>query len=546
MASPLIGRRQTLLGLTAAAGTWPIQAAAAPLLTGSTFALEVARHSVNITGRTRQATLVNGLLPAPILRWRQGDTVTLNVTNRLHEDTSIHWHGIRTPSDMDGVPGLSFPGIAPGETFTYRFQVPDGGTYWYHAHSGFQEQTGLYGALIVDPTDGYAQGFDRDYVVLLSDWSDESPSRIFSKLKFESHVYNTQQRTVADFVHDVRRDGLVATLSDRRDWAEMRMTPADILDVTSATYTYLLNGHPPSHGWTALFRPGERIRLRFINAGAMTVFDVRIPGLPMTVVQADGNPVDPVEIDEFRIGPAETYDVIVTPKQDQAHAIFAQAQDRGGYAAGMLAPRLGMRAPIPKLDPPPLRTMGDMGMDHGAHGHHAHGGGAMAAGAGLSVAVDNVAEMTADRTAEPGAGLGLDGRRALAYADLRAPRPGGDRRPPSREIVLRLTGNMHRFMWGFDGRTHAQAEPIHLRLNERVRFVLINDTMMDHPIHLHGLWSELENGQGDRRPFKHTILVKPAERVSFLVTADLPGRWAFHCHLLYHMEAGMFREVHVS
>lgn len=546
MTSGMIGRRQALLGLTAAAGAWPSPgSAASPLLSGQDFALEIGRHPVNITGRVRPATLVNGLLPAPILRWRQGDTVTLNVTNRLDEDTSIHWHGIRTPSDMDGVPGLSFPGIAPGETFTYRFRVPDSGTYWYHAHSGFQEQTGLYGALIVDPKDGYAQGFDRDYVVLLSDWSDETPSRIFSKLKFESHIYNTQQRTVADFVRDIRRDGLGATLADRRDWAEMRMTPADILDVTSATYTYLLNGHPPAHGWTALFRPSERIRLRFINASAMTVFDIRIPGLPMTVVQADGNPVEPVEIDEFRIGPAETYDVIVTPSQDQAYAIFAQAQDRGGYAAGMLAPRLGMRAPIPPLDPRPLRTMGDMGMDHGAHGTHAHGGG-MQSGASLSVAVDNVAEMTSDRTAEPGAGLGLEGRRALAYADLRSPRAGADRRPPSREIVLRLTGNMHRFIWGFDGRTHAQAGPIHLRLNERVRFVLINDTMMDHPIHLHGLWSELENGQGDRRPFKHTILVKPAERLSFLVTADLPGRWAFHCHLLYHMEAGMFREVHVS
>ena len=545
MTATRLGRREALLGLSAVAGVWPARAGAVPLLSGTDFALEVARHPVNITGRARQATLVNGLLPSPILRWRQGETVTLAVTNRLDEDTSIHWHGIRLPSEMDGVPGLSFAGIRPGETFTYRFPVPDSGTYWYHAHSGFQEQTGLYGAIVVDPKDGYAQGFDRDYIVLLSDWSDEHPNRIFSKLKFESHVYNTQQRTVADFVRDIGRIGLGPTLADRRDWAEMRMTPADILDVTSATYTYLINGHPPSHNWTALFRPGERVRLRFINAGAMTIFDVRIPGLAMTVVQADGNAVDPVEVDEFRIGSAETYDVIVTPRDDRAFTIFAQAQDRGGFAAGTLAPRAGMRAPIPKLDPPPLRTMGDMGMDHGSHGHHGHGGMSQSSPK-LSVAVDNVAEMTSDRTAEPGAGLGLEGRRALTYADLRAPGPAPDQRPPSREIELRLTGNMHRFMWGFDGRTHAQAEPIHLRLNERVRFVLINDTMMDHPIHLHGFWSELENGQGDRRPFKHTVLIKPAERLSFLVTADTPGRWAFHCHLLYHMEAGMFREVHVS
>ena len=546
-----LSRRQALVGLSAAAGAtaWSVPAQAGPpVLSGTEFDLTIARHDVNVTGRTRPATLVNGLLPAPILRWRQGDTVTLRVTNHLREDTSIHWHGIRPPADMDGVPGLSFPGIRPGETFTYRFQVPDAGTYWYHAHSGFQEQTGLYGALIVDPIRGYPQPFDRDYVVLLSDWSDESPRRILSKLKAESHVYNLHQRTAGDFVRDVRRQGLGATLADRRDWAEMRMTPSDILDVTAATYTYLVNGLTAEANWTALFRPGERVRLRLINAAAMTIFDVRIPNLTMTVVQADGNPVEPVEVDELRIGSAETYDVIVTPREDRAYAIFAQTQDRGGCAAATLAPRLGMRAVIPPLDPPPYRTMDDMGMNHGAHGHgHDHGG--MAAEAGmprLGVSVDNVALMTSDRTAEPGAGLGLEGRRALSYADLRSAFPPPDRRPPEREIVLHLTGNMHRFIWGFDGLTHAEADVIRLRLNERVRFVVINHTMMDHPIHLHGMWSELENGQGDRRPFKHTILVKPAERLSFLVTADLPGRWALHCHLLYHMASGMFREVLVS
>ncbi len=536
------GRRGVLLGLAATAAT-PAWANSPPVLSGTDFALEVGTLPVNITGRSRIATVVNGQMPAPILRWKEGDAVTLRVTNRLDQDTSIHWHGIRTPYRMDGVPGLSFPGIRPGETFTYRFEVPQHGTYWYHAHSGFQEQTGLYGAIVVDPRAGYRQGFDRDYVVLLSDWSDESPARIFSKLKFQADVYNNNQRTVADFVADVGRVGLGATLADRRDWGEMRMAPTDILDVTSATYTYLMNGHTAASNWTALFRPGERVRLRFINAGAMTMFDIRIPGLAMTVVQADGNDVEPVEIDEFRIGAAETYDVIVSPREDRAYPIFAQAQNRTGFAAGTLAPRAGMSAPIPPLDPPPLRTMGDMGMDHGSH---AHGHGAMSDGPALGVSVDNVAAMVTARVQEPGAGLGLEGRRALTYADLRSPFPAPDQRPPSRDIVLRLTGNMHRFIWGFDGRKYAEAEPIHLRLNERVRFVLINDTMMDHPIHLHGLWSEVENGQGERRPIKHTVLVKPAERLTFLVTADLPGRWAFHCHLLYHMEAGMFREVRVS
>ncbi|MGE0417662.1 MAG: multicopper oxidase domain-containing protein, partial [Acetobacteraceae bacterium] len=319
--------------------------------------------------------------------------------------------------------------------------------------------------------------------------------------------------------------------------------PTDILDVTAATYTYLLNGHPPQANWTALVRPGERIRLRFINASAMTIFDVRIPGLPMTVVQADGNPVQPIVVDEFRMGVAETYDVIVSPTDSRAYTIFAQPESRGAYARGTLAPRLGMSGDIPPLDPLPLRTMADMGMDHGGMDH-----GAMQheSGSGTGVAVDNVAMMPSSRLADPGTGMGLNGRRALRYTDLKAIRPGTDPRPPTREIALRLTGNMHRYIWGMDGRTHAQAEPIQLRLNERVRFVITNDTMMEHPIHLHGLWSELDNGHGAFRPYKHTILVKPAERLSFLVTADLPGRWAFHCHLLYHMATGMFREVRVS
>jgi CopA family copper-resistance protein len=561
-----------------------------PILSGTDFALEIGSARVNITGRSAPATVVNGLLPGPILRWREGDTVTLAVTNTLDTPTSIHWHGIRLPSNMDGVPGMSFPGIAPGETFIYRFPVRQSGTYWYHSHSGFQEQTGLYGAIVVDPKAGYAQKFDRDYVVLLSDWSDEAPETILSNLKFQSDYYNFQRRTAGTFIQDVGRKGFAATVADRLEWGRMRMAPTDILDVAGATYTYLVNGQPPGGNWTALFRAGERVRLRFINGSAMSIFDVRIPGLSLTVVQADGNDVEPVEVDEFRIGTAETYDVIVRPMADQAFTIFAQTQDRSGFARGTLSPRLGLAGPVPPMDPTPMRTMADMGMAGMDHGRVDSNPGQSSMGAppmdhrsmpgmtmpGMTkpsktklgttmgekgeskaedtasgtppagVGVDNVAEMPQSRIGEPGSGLEGNGRRVLVYGDLRALRPGTDPRPPSREIVLHLTGNMERFMWGFDGKKFSQAEPIQFQRNERVRFVLLNDTMMEHPIHLHGLWSELENDHGAYRPYKHTVLVKPGERLSYLVTADEPGRWAYHCHLLYHMETGMFREVHVA
>jgi CopA family copper-resistance protein len=457
---------------------------------------------------------------------------------------------------MDGVPGLSFAGIPPGETFVYEFPVPQSGTYWYHSHSAFQEQTGLYGALIVEPKGGYAYSFDRDYVVLLSDWTDENPHTVFSNLKFQSDYYNHRRRTVGTFFEDARTKGLGQTISDRLEWGKMRMSPTDILDVSGATYTYLMNGHAPAANWTALFRPGERIRLRFINGSSMSIFDVRIPGLPMSVVQTDGNDVEPVTVDQFRIGTAETYDVIVEPREDQAFTIFAQAEDRTGFARGTLAPRAGMAAAIPALDPRPLRTMADMGMggmDHGAMGgmDHAamgHGSAGESGSPALQgrVGVDNVAMAPKDRSGEPLDGV-PEGRRVLSYRDLRAIKPGDDPRPPGREIVLHLTGNMERFMWGFDGKKFSEAGPILLQRGERVRFTLVNDTMMEHPMHLHGLWSELENGQDDAyRPYKHTILVRPGERVSFLVNADEPGRWAFHCHLLFHMESGMFREVRVA
>jgi CopA family copper-resistance protein len=612
---PAVSRRRFVQSIAAAGALaalpFPLRRAlattnaGAPLLSGRDFALEIGPVPVNITGLPRTAIGINGQVPAPILRWREGDTVTLAVTNRLSEPSSIHWHGIRTPSPMDGVPGLSFAGISPGETFTYRFPVYQSGTYWYHSHSAFQEQSGLYGSIVIEPRAGYAQAFDRDYVVLLSDWSDESPKTIISNLKFQSDYYNFGQRTVGTFFANARKKGLASTVSDRLEWGKMRMSPADILDVTGATYTYLVNGKPPAANWTGLFRPGERVRLRFINGSSMSIFDVRIPGLKLTVVQSDGNDVQPVTVDEFRIGTAETYDVIVQPDADRAFTIFAQAEDRSGFARGILAPRAGMAGVVPPLDPRPLRSMADMGMggmDHGAMGsmktdpgsmagmqhgtakaesmpampgmdHSTMPGmdhssmpdmGSMAPGSGMpmnhgamkmdnstvtlkpGVEVDNVAMMPKNRLGEGGTGLEGNGRRVLLYTDLRALKRGDDQRPPSREITLHLTGNMQRFIWGFDGKKFSEAEPIHLARGERVRFVLINDSMMEHPIHLHGLWSELDNGQGEFRPYKHTILVKPGERLSYLVTADEPGRWAYHCHLLYHMEMGMFREVHVS
>jgi len=590
---PPLTRRRFMQGAAAAGALslipFPLRrslAAPAPVLSGTEFSLEIGTVPLTINGRQAAATGVNGQVPAPILRWREGDTVTLAVTNRLSEPSSIHWHGVRTPSPMDGVPGLSFSGIAPGETFVYRFPVHQSGTYWYHSHSMFQEQTGLYGAIVIAPMAGYAQAFDRDYVVFLSDWSFEPPETIISNLKFQSNYYNYGQRTLGTFLDDAQRKDFADTVADRLEWGKMRMSPTDILDVSGATYTYLINGQPSGANWTALFRPGERVRLRFINGSSMSIFDVRIDGLPMTVVQADGNDVVPVTVDEFRISVAETYDVIVQPTAGRAYTIFAQAEDRTGYARGTLAPRPGMAAAIPPMNPRPMRTMTDMGMggmDHGSmsgmtmdqarpmsgmdqgtmpgmnHGsmpamQMGHGPmsdmSAMEASPEAktlrgTVGVDNVAMMPTERLQSAGEGF-PPGRRVLTYADLRATKPGSDPRPPTHEITLHLTGNMERFIWGFDGKKFSEAGPIQLKRGDRVRFVLINDTMMEHPIHLHGLWSELENGHGEYRPYKHTINVKPGERLSYLVTADVPGRWAFHCHLLYHMETGMFREVHVA
>lgn len=580
-----VSRRRFVQGLAAgglaASGFWPRGVRAQQslggfsLLSGDRFDLTVAPLPVNMTGRPRAAMAVNGSVPAPILRFREGGTVTLNVTNKLDEPTSIHWHGILLPNPMDGVPGLTYGGIMPGETFTYRFPVRQSGTYWYHSHNAGQEQTGLYGPLILEPRENEPYAYDREYVVMLSDWTDEEPAAVISNLKQQSDYYNYRRRTLGTFIADAGRGGFGAALKDRLAWGAMRMSPTDIMDVTGATYTFLVNGHPPAANWTALFRPGERVRLRFINASSMTTYDVRIPGLDLNVVQADGTDIVPAVVDEFRIGVAETYDVIVAPRENAAYTIFAQAEDRSGYARATLAPRPGMTAAVPPLDPRPMRTMADMGMG-GMDGMAAmnmggmdmpgmtmSGGtmGSMQNAANIptsnasgvdpttlkgSPGVDNIAMAPQSRLAEAGGGLDGNGRRNLAYADLASLVPDENPVPPTRAIEFHLTGNMERFIWGFDGKTFSEAPPVPVKLGERVRFVLVNDTMMEHPIHLHGYLVALENGQGNRLPLKHTVGVKPGERLSFVFTANEPGRWAFHCHLLYHMAAGMFRTVLVS
>ncbi|MFW6093654.1 MAG: copper resistance system multicopper oxidase [Pseudomonadota bacterium] len=524
------------------------------------LSLAIRRQSIEIAGGRGSATTLNGSVPGPLVELWQGREALLRVSNHLDEDTSLHWHGILLPFEMDGVPGVAFPGVAPGETFLAKFPVRQYGTYWYHSHSALQEQTGTYGPLIIHPEAPEPFRYERDYVVLLSDWTFENPHRVLAKLKKMSHYFNFDRRTVGDFFSEAAENGLGATVRDRLAWGGMRMSPTDIADVTGATYTYLMNGLHPAQNWTGLFRPGERIRLRFINASAMTFFNIRLPGLPMTVVQADGQNVEPVETDELQIAVAETYDVVVEPDADRAFTLMAESMDRSGFARGTLAPRPGMAAPVPRLREAPRRTMIDMGMAHDTdagmdhdmdhdmdnamepspvvarHGPDQHGPGNV-----------SVAEVQRNRLAEPGVGLGNVDHRVLTYAQLRNVVPMRDRREPSHTFELHLTGNMERYMWSFDGKAFHEVEsPIDFPYEERVRLVLVNDTMMEHPIHLHGMFMELENGQGDRLPFKHTVSVKPAERMSLLVTADEPGRWAFHCHLLYHMEMGMFRVVRVA
>ncbi|NWL19308.1 copper resistance system multicopper oxidase [Pseudomonas umsongensis] len=586
---PETSRRTFVKGLAATGilgglGLWrtPVWAITSPgeanVLAGTDFDLFIGETPVNITGNRRTAMTINGGIPGPLLRWREGDTVTLRVRNKLNADTSIHWHGILLPANMDGVPGLSFHGIEPGGMYVYQFKVRQNGTYWYHSHSGLQEQSGVYGPLVIDAKEPEPFEYDRDYVVMLTDWTDEDAVGLMKTLKKQSDYYNYNKRTVGDFIHDVSEKGWGSTVADRKMWAEMKMNPTDLADVSGATYTYLLNGQAPDMNWTGVFRPGEKLRLRFINGSAMTYFDVRIPGLKMTVVAADGLHVKPVSVDEFRIAVAETFDVIVEPTQD-AYTLFAQSMDRTGYARGTLAAKVGLSAPIPALDPRPLVTMDDMGMggmDHGSMGgdmagmDHSQMTGmdhsSMQGMAGMDHSgmtgmgvmqshpatennnplVDMQAMTTSPKLDDPGLGLRDNGRRVLTYSDLRSTFADPDGRDPGRTVELHLTGHMEKFAWSFNGVKFSDAEPLRLKYGERIRIVLVNDTMMTHPIHLHGMWSDLEDANGEFMVRKHTIDMPPGSRRSYRVTADALGRWAYHCHLLYHMEMGMFREVRVE
>jgi CopA family copper-resistance protein len=571
----------------------------APAVAGAeTYDLVLENQTVNITGKDRTATLINGQLPGPVLRFTEGENVTVHVTNRLTEATSIHWHGLLLPSEQDGVPGVSngFRGILPGETYTYNFQIKQAGTYWYHSHSATQEQSGMYAPIIIQPKDREPFRYDRDYVVVLSDWTDENPVGIVRNLKLYPGYYNEHKRTLVDFFRDAAKDGLGAAFKDRKVWGDMRMDPTDIADV--AGYTFLVNGKSPVDNFTALFKPGERVRLRFINSAAMSYFDVRIPGLKMTVVQADGNNVQPVPVDEFRIAVAETYDVLVQPREDKAYSILAESMDRTGFARATLAPRDGMVGEIPPHRPRPLLTMADMGMsfgptgldrgtahpetdapghvapmdmegmDHSAmppasNGTHTMPDGSTMAGmshdappsagpthtmpdgstmAGMDHSAMNhgaMADPLANDTGAP------PGAKVLSYKDLKALSSPYDAREPDRIIEVRLTGNMERFFWSMNGRKYNEAQPIVLRYGERVRFRFINETMMNHPMHLHGMWMLPRVGNGARDPIKHVVNIKPGSSMDVDIPADAVGNWAFHCHLLYHMEAGMMRKVTV-
>lgn len=610
-----LSRRRFVQGLAAGGaalglGLWPRRSWAlkgpghANILSGTDFDLAIGETPMDFTGSIRPAITVNGSLPAPLLRWREGTTVNLRVSNVLPagsihgKQTSIHWHGIILPANMDGVPGLSYDGIDRGETYHYRFAVKQGGTYWYHSHSSFQEQAGLYGPLVIDPIAPEPFAYDRDYVVMLSDWTDLDPAALFSRLKKMAGYDNYYKRTIGDFFRDAGEDGLKAALADRRMWGQMRMTPTDLSDVNANTYTYLMNGTTALGNWTGLFRSGEKVRLRFINGSSMTYFDVRIPGLKLTVVASDGLYVNPVTVDEFRIAPAETYDVIVEPSGQDAFAIFARDAGRTGYVSGTLAVREGLRAAVPAVDSRPILTMQDMGMDHGGMDMSGGKGMEMSCGANMGMAgmdhgsnaveqkpvsadphaghdmagkdaampgmahgddgvmhpaseahnplVDSQAMSVSSRLDDPGNGLRGNGRKTLSYSMLKSLFDDPDGRDPGREIQLHLTGHMEKFAWGFNGQKFSEAAPLRLNYGERLRIVLVNDTMMTHPIHLHGMWSDIEDDNGDFLVRKHTVDMPPGSRRSYRVRADALGHWAYHCHLLYHMEAGMMRTVQVG
>ncbi len=530
-------------------------------VSGENIALTIGHSAFQLGKRIGHATTVNGTLPAPLIRLKEGQNVRLAVTNTLDEDSSIHWHGLLLPFHMDGVPGISFPGIKPGQTFTYDFPVRQSGTYWYHSHSGMQEAMGLYGAIVIDPAEPDPVRYDREHVLVLADWSFTHAHKIFQNNRKMPGYYNRQKQTLVGLIK-----GEDQSAAERRMWGKMRMDPTDIADVTGATYHYLINGHDSGGNWTGIFTPGERIRLRIINASAMTNFNVRIPGLPMIVVAADGQNVQPIQTDEFQIAIAETYDVIVEPKEAQAHAFIAEAIDRSGQCRATLAPQMGMIGVIPPLRKRPLLTMKDMGMsgmemsgemagmDHGGMGH---GGGhdmdsmkmldpSVAPQVKMGPGVASLSPSPTDRTGERPTGLEKVDHNVLTYRDLKSFAPNPDRRKPERELDIHLTANMERYMWSFDGVKFSDgAEPLAFRHNERVRVNLINDTMMPHPIHLHGHFFEVVTGNPGHHPVKHTVNVLPGAKVSFDLTADAIGDWAFHCHMLLHMHSGMFRIVTV-
>lgn len=533
---------------------------------------------LTVDGRKGRATAINGTVPAPLIRWREGDEVTMDVTNHL-EDTdhaSIHWHGILVPFRMDGVPGVNFSGIQPGETYRYRFRVKQAGTYWYHSHSRFQEQTGAYGPIIIDPKDGEPFDYDRDHVIVLSDWTFIDPETLFRNINLSPEYYIYYKRTVFDYLRDVKRMGFGEANAELLPFRKMNMSPRDLSNVTGSLYTYLMNGHSPDMNWSGKFKPGETVRLRVINASSMSNFDVRIPGLDMKVVMADGKAVKPVDVHEFRIGVAETYDVLVTPKEHKAYTVYAESLDRSGYTRGTLAPEAGMEAEVPSLRPTPDRKLEDIGMgmmkgkyfggmnhDKMQHMHHKRmkmehedvPGPIHKPGGPMPFMPDksnpNVAMTVMDpkpRIHEPGIGLGNDGWRVLAYKDLISAEPQPYKAEVDREMTINLTENMERYIFSLDGKKFTEHEgPYLFRHNERLRIYIVNHTMMDHPMHLHGMWMQLETGRGNEEiPFKHTLLVKPGEAMSVLITPIEKGDWAFHCHLLYHMEAGMFQVMRVA
>ena len=564
-----------LAGGAAGAGLLPRWALSAPAPAfdvsrsepGSEWDIEIGRTPVTIGGVTRDAMTFNGTVPGPLIHLREGDDVTIRVTNTMEEATSLHWHGFLVPFEYDGVPGVNYPGIMPGETFTYRFRVKQNGTYWYHSHTGFQENQGLYGPIIIEPASGKDPfEYDRDVIIVLSDWPESDPAVQYDKLKkMGAEYFNYQRRTFGDFVRDIGEDGLVETLRGRTAWAEMGMTPDDLLNITDHGYVYALNGHAAEANWTALFTPGERVRVRTISACAMTHYDVRVPGLPMTMVQVHGQNIEPVETDEFRIGVAETYDFIVTPTEDRAYTIVAESMDRSGMARATLAPREGVEGPVPALRPRPLRSLDEigMGMMDDTIGPKPMPEADSAEGRRMRMKRmemmkpmenmpprpdPNVAMRTMEvqhRLADPGVGLGDDGWRVFTYSQMRALEPRYPREP-TREIVINLTTNMTRYVFSFDGVRYSNADKIQFHLDERVRLTLMNQSGMAHPIHLHGMWMELENGQGEHLPRLHTVMVKPGERLSLAITPVELGDWAFHCHMLYHFHSGMFRVVNVA